>query len=138
MFLATAVGILWFAPSAQAQQVGQFDLNQFRPSELATDGFAVSTADGQGHKRFGIQIYMDYADDPLVFRTNDGAGGRVELQVVNRHLTGHLMWNLGLCDHLGLFMDIPYQFIVNPAGQATNVLAGTIFESILQRRVCTG
>ena len=27
----------------------QFDLNQYRPAELATDGFATSTADGQVH-----------------------------------------------------------------------------------------
>ena len=58
--------------SATAQTLPQFDLNQFRPSELTTDGFAVSTADAQGHLRFGIQIYMDYADDPLVFERGVG------------------------------------------------------------------
>jgi len=127
------LAMLGFASGVQAQQPGQFDLNQFRPSELATDGFAVSTADGQGHKRFGVQIYMDYADDPLVFRTSDSGGARLDLQLVKQQLTGHLMWNLGLWDHLVLFMDIPYHFMVKPSGQASDVLGGTVFEPILPR-----
>ena len=126
-----ALATLVFASGVQAQRAGQFDLNQFRPSELATDGFAVSTADGQGHKRFGVQIYMEYADDPLVFRTNDSGGNRVNLQLVKQQLTGHLMWNLGLWDHLVIFMDIPYQFIVKSGGEASDVLTGTPFESLL-------
>ena len=56
--------------SAQTMPLGsaQIDLNQFRPAELATDGYALSTADGQGHKRFGFMVYMDYNDDALVFQ----------------------------------------------------------------------
>ena len=68
--LAVFVSVIGFASgaSAQAPQYStQIDLNQFRPAELATDGFASSTADGQGHKRFGFMIYMDYNDDALVF-----------------------------------------------------------------------
>jgi hypothetical protein len=127
------VAALGFASGVQAQQVAQFDLNQFRPSELATDGFAVSTADGQGHKRFGVQIYMDYADEPLVFRTTDSGGNRVNLQLVRQQLTGHLLWNLGLWDHLVLFMDIPYHFMVKSGGEASDVLAGTPFAPLLAR-----
>ena len=100
--------------SATAQTLPQFDLNQFRPSELTTDGFAVSTADAQGHLRFGIQIYMDYADDPLVFERGGGApGAGQELRVVQRQLTGHIMWSLGLWDHLVIFMDLPYTFVID-------------------------
>jgi len=110
--------------SAQAQQspdgqfTSQFDLNQYRPAELATDGFASSTADGQGHKRFGIMIVMDYNDDALVF---EQSGDGTTSSVVHRQLTGHIMWNLGLWDHLVIYMDIPYHFIID-AG--TNAAAG--------------
>jgi outer membrane protein OmpA-like peptidoglycan-associated protein len=55
----------------------------------------------------------------------------VDLQVVNQQLTGHLMWNLGLWDHLVIFMDLPYHFIVKPSGQAAEVLGGTIFQPLL-------
>ena len=43
-----AIGAVLLGPSsADAQATAQFDLNQFRPSELRTDGFAVSNADGR-------------------------------------------------------------------------------------------
>ncbi len=109
-----AIGAVLLGPSsADAQATAQFDLNQFRPSELRTDGFAVSNADGQGHKRFGFQIYIDYADDPLVFEGATGTtqAGR-QLQVVHQQLTGHLTWSLGLWDHLVIFMDLPYHFML--------------------------
>ena len=105
--------------SVKAQQyTAQIDLNQYRPAELATDGFATSTADGQGHKRFGIMVFIDYNDDALVF---EQSGNGTTASVVHRQLTGHIMWNLGLWDHLVLYMDIPYHFIID-AG--TNAAAG--------------
>ena len=107
--------------SAQFQGSTQIDLNQFRPAELATDGFALSTADGQGHKRFGFMIYMDYNDDALVFQDN-ATGFRSN--IVHRQLTGHLAWNLGLWDHLVIFMDLPYHFIVDEGQGAADSLPG--------------
>jgi outer membrane protein OmpA-like peptidoglycan-associated protein len=117
--LAMSVSVLGAASGASAQETRQtqIDLNQYRPAELATDGFATSTADGQGHKRFGIMVYMDYNDDALVFEDADGSTS----SVVHRQLTGHINWNLGLWDHLVLYMDIPYHFIID-AGQ--NAQAG--------------
>jgi outer membrane protein OmpA-like peptidoglycan-associated protein len=110
------------ASGVSAQQgSAQIDLNQFRPAELATDGFASSTADGQGHKRFGIMIYMDYNDDALVFE--DQSNGNTS-SVVHRQLTGHINWNLGLWDHLVLYMDIPYHFIIDSGQGAGDGLPG--------------
>jgi outer membrane protein OmpA-like peptidoglycan-associated protein len=118
--LAFCVSVVGAASGASAQST-QIDLNQFRPAELATDGFATSTADGQGPKRFGFMIYMDYNDDALVFQQ---AGTDVQSAVVHRQLTGHLAWNLGLFDHLVIFMDVPYHFIVDEAGSAADALPG--------------
>jgi len=117
VLLAISVSVLGSASHASAQST-QIDLNQYRPAELATDGFATSTADGQGHKRFGIMLYVDYNDDALVFE--DASNGNTAA-VVHRQLTGHINWNLGLWDHLVLYMDIPYHFIID-AGQ--NAQAG--------------
>jgi outer membrane protein OmpA-like peptidoglycan-associated protein len=111
--LAVLVSGLGASSGASAQGSAQIDLNQFRPAELATDGFATSTADGQGHKRFGIMVYMDYNDDALVF---EQAANGTTSSVVHRQLTGHINWNLGLWDHLVIYMDIPYHFIID-AGQ---------------------
>ena len=112
--LAVVMSVLGAASGVSAQTGStQIDLNQYRPAELATDGFAISTADGQGHKRFGIMLVMDYNDDALVF---EDARTGVTSSVVNRQLTGHIMWNLGLFDRLVVFGDIAYNFIID-AGQ---------------------
>ena len=125
LLLATFVSVLGVASGAWAQDrppsVTQIDLNQYRPSELWTDGWATSTADGQGHKRFGVQIYFDYNDDALRF---EQAGNNVTSSIVHRQLTGHLAWNLGLVDHLVLYMDIPYHFQINEGQNAEQGLPG--------------
>ena len=112
--LALAVTTVVTASGASAQTGStQIDLNQYRPGELATDGFALSTADGQGHKRFGVMVVMDYNDDALVF---EDASTGVTSSVVHRQLTGHIMWNLGLVERLVIFGDIAYHFKID-AGQ---------------------
>jgi len=118
--LVTCLSMVGAASGASAQST-QIDLNQFRPAELATDGFATSTADGQGHKRFGFMVYMDYSDDELVFQQ---AGTDIRADVVHRQLTGHLVWNLGLFDHLVIYMDVPYHFIVDAGSSAASGLPG--------------
>ncbi|UCF46782.1 MAG: OmpA family protein [Myxococcales bacterium] len=119
--LAMVMSVLGAASSAEAQGSTHIDLNQYRPAELATDGFATSTADGQGHKRFGFMVYMDYNDDALVFQQ---AGTSTTASVVHRQLTGHLAWNLGFWDHLVIFMDIPYHFIIDAGQGVQNGLPG--------------
>lgn len=111
--LLTAIAALGVAPPAAAQAPPQFDLNQFRPSQLATDGFAVSHADGQGHLRFGVQLYIDFARDPLELKVTNGPIPDQRLGLVHSQLTGHLTWNLGLWDRLVIFMDLPYTFMLD-------------------------
>ena len=110
--LGVTAGLV-FSSSAYAQTPPQFDLNQFRPSQLATDGFAVSDADGQGHLRFGVQLYIDFARDPLELKVTNGPIPDQRLGLVHSQLTGHLTWNLGLWDRLVIFMDLPYSFMLN-------------------------
>ncbi|MGB5415148.1 MAG: OmpA family protein [Polyangiales bacterium] len=101
------------AASSASAQDAQIDLNQFRPAELATDGFATSTPDGQGHARFGFQVWLDYSDDPL--RIN-GA------EIVDQQMTGHLMLNIGLADRIVLYVDMPYHFMIKDSvGGATGI-----------------
>lgn len=104
--------VLTAATSATAQPT-QFDLNQFRPAELATDGFATSTPDGQGHLRFGAQIWFDYSDDAFVI------GGQ---KIVHQQMTGHLMLSLGLIDRIVLFIDLPYHFAIRDGDGVTSPL----------------
>jgi len=103
---------LGFASGATAQALPQLDLNQFRPSELATDGFAVSNADGQGHLRFGFQVYLDFSRDAMELKVTNGPIPDQRLALVHSQLTGHLTWSLGLWERLVIFMDLPYTFIL--------------------------
>ena len=110
--VAIAMGI---ASSSSAQPAPtQIDLNQFRPAELGTDGFAASTPDGQGHARFGFQLWFDYSDDAFV------VGGQ---KVVHQQMTGHLIASIGLIDHIVLFVDLPYHFAIRDGDGVTNPLA---------------
>ncbi|MGB8330727.1 MAG: OmpA family protein [Polyangiales bacterium] len=111
--MLTVTAALGFSAGADAQTPPQFDLNQFRPSQLATDGFAVSHADGQGHLRFGVQLYIDFARDPLELTVTDGPIPDQTMALVHSQLTGHLTWNLGLWNRLVIFMDLPYSFILD-------------------------
>jgi outer membrane protein OmpA-like peptidoglycan-associated protein len=88
-------------------------LNQFRPSELTTDGFALSHADGQGHLRFGVQAYIDFGRNPIGLRVTGGDVDDGSLSLVHAQLTGHLTWSLGLWERLVFFMDLPYTFMLN-------------------------
>jgi outer membrane protein OmpA-like peptidoglycan-associated protein len=111
--LGALVAQLCLGSSTAAQPIPQFDLNQFRPSELTTDGFAVSHADGQGHLRFGFQLYIDFARDPLELQVTDGPIPDQTMPLVYAQLTGHFTWSLGLWERLVLFMDLPYTFMLN-------------------------
>lgn len=111
-YLATVLVLAMGITSSAAAQSAQIDLNQFRPAELASDGFATSTPDGQGHLRLGVMVWFDYSDDPLTTE-NPVTGTRTD--IVHQELTGHLMLNLGLWDHLVLFADLPYDFMIKDA-----------------------
>jgi len=116
MLLVLALGV----GSGASAQGTQIDLNQFRPAELATDGFATSTPDGQGHARFGFMVWMDYSDDAFVVEDTTGT----KTAVVHQQLTGHLMLNVGLADRLVLFLDMPYHFILREGDGVTPALKG--------------
>ncbi|MGB5310869.1 MAG: OmpA family protein [Polyangiales bacterium] len=113
MVLVFGSSVFGLASVGTAQTLPQIDLNQFRPSELTTDGFAVSQPDGQGHLRFGVQVYFDFARDPLELRVTNGPIPDQRLQLVHSQLTGHLVWSLGLWERLVIFMDLPYTFMLN-------------------------
>ncbi len=101
---------------AAGKASAQVNLDQFRPAERAKDGFAISRPNDQGHLKFGVQLFGDYANDPLVY---EQAG--VENSIVQHHLVGHLTLSLGLFDRLVIFAGTPMNIILEsddpaPAG----------------------
>lgn len=104
--LSLVISSVLGASSAAAQVA---TLNQFRPAPLAQDGFAISTAEDQGHAKFGAQLYIDWAKNPRALPPPAAAG-------VGSQLTGTLLLNAGLWDRLVLWAGLPVNFIMNGVG----------------------
>ena len=105
--VASVMGVLGLAQPVSAQNV---NLNQFRPTERARDGFSTSTAADQGHLKFGVQLYLDYSDDPLIASTGQ--------KVVDQQLTGNIVMSLGTWDRVIWYVGLPYHFILRGDGTA--------------------
>ena len=132
--LASLAVIAGAAPRAEAQPSVQ--LNRFQPSEQTNDGFAVSSAETQGHLRFGGQFYLDYANDPLVYEVERADGTTREFSAVEHQLTGNLNFSLGIKDRLTVFLGLPIVFLQNGdgipaefAGQIVDGDSGNMFSN---------
>ncbi len=107
-----------FAGSAHAQS-NSATLNRFRPSELATDGFAVSRPDVGEVGRLDVQLYGDYSSNPLVFRPGGGGG---DVSLVSDQLAGHLNISVGVHERVMVFAGLPVNLLMD--GDDVSGLAG--------------
>lgn len=110
-------GALAISPSRASAQ-GSVTLDQFHPAETAEDGFALSRPDDRGHLRFGAQLSLDYAYDPLVYLPTPGSE-RGEVEVVRNQFVAHLGMHLGLFDRLVLFAAMPFDVLMEGASART-------------------
>ncbi len=108
--VAAAVVAAALAPTAASAQAVHLD--QYRAAETAEDGFALSRPDDLGHLRWGAQLHLDYAYNPLVFETNQGDPGTETGSAVEHQLVGHIGGAFGLFDRLVLFAGIPVSFVM--------------------------
>lgn len=105
-----ALSLVW--PLASGARAQSATLDAFSPSETSRGGFATSSAEDQGHLRFGVQLYLDYANDPLVYESDAGNPDSESRQIVAHHLVGHLGVSLGLADRLVLFAGLPASLVM--------------------------
>ncbi|MEM9195646.1 MAG: OmpA family protein [Myxococcota bacterium] len=108
--------------SAQAQESGT--LSRFQPSETTQDDFQISRPIDFGHLRFGFQLHVDYANDPLVFETQLGSADSESLAIVSDQLTGTLGLALGIVDRLVIFGGLPVVFVMDGADTVPVGVAG--------------
>ncbi|MCB9709418.1 MAG: hypothetical protein H6714_11570, partial [Myxococcales bacterium] len=118
--LLSTAALSVMATSAQAQTV---NINHFRPAELARDGFAISRPDDQGHLKFGAQLHLEYANDPLVYLNNTANNNSEAFSVIEHQLVSHLTLSLGLWDRLVLFAGLPVNLIMDEGSNAFGVTA---------------
>ncbi len=107
------------ATTALAQDA-QSTVNHFRASETVEDGFAISRPEDQGHMRFGAQLHLDYANDPLVVENRLGDRASERVSVVEHQLTGTLGLSLGLADRLVIYAGLPVNFVMSGADQGAD------------------
>jgi outer membrane protein OmpA-like peptidoglycan-associated protein len=87
----------------------QVTLDQFRPTPLAKDGFAVSRPEVLGHLEWSALAHVDYANDPLILKTNRSER---ELHVVADQLVLHVGGALGLGKRLTIFGMLPVNVLM--------------------------
>ncbi|MEM9188713.1 MAG: OmpA family protein [Myxococcota bacterium] len=82
-------------------------MTRFFASETPEDDFAMSRPTDLGHLRYGLQLHVDYANDPLVFETEFGDADSEDARVVAHQLTGNLGLSFGLYERLVIFAGLP-------------------------------
>ena len=113
-----AAGTAGSPANANAQSV---QLDQFRPAVTAEDGFQVNRPDDRGHLRFGAQLSLDYALNPLVYETSLGMASSEQSSVVEHQLAAHVGLSLSLVDRIVLYATLPVNLLMTgidtpPAG----------------------
>ncbi|QQR89336.1 MAG: OmpA family protein [Myxococcales bacterium] len=103
------VGLLVIGTSSMAAAQ---TINQFRPAELARDGFVISRPDDQGHLRFGGQLHFEYNNDPLVYEARQGDSNTEVFSLIEHQMAAHLTLSLGLWDRLVLFAGLPVNIMM--------------------------
>lgn len=97
-----ALALVTFAPTASAQET-DFTLNRFHAAETPDDSFAISEPLTTGHLRFGGQLHLEYANDPLIREENEEQTS----VIVGDQVALHLNLALNLFDRLTLAVGLP-------------------------------
>ncbi len=92
-------------PAAGAAQRGTLD--RFVPGETPDDAFHLSRPSVPGHLKFGTQLHLSYANDPLVYERRLGDPDSEQAAVVSDQLVATLGLSLGLGERFVLFAGLP-------------------------------
>ena len=109
-FLFACALVLAFPAAVAAQRA---TLDQYQPSPTPIDDFALSRPNDMGHLRFGAQLQLDYALNPLVWENRLGDGRSERFSIVEHQLVGTLGLSLGLFDRLIVYAGLPVTFLMS-------------------------
>jgi len=88
-------------------------LETFRPARSPADAFGVNGGDPGQHLELNLQLYLDYANDPLVYEDVSGDSDTELVALVSDQLTLHALASLGLYDAVMLFIGMPLNLVMN-------------------------
>jgi hypothetical protein len=98
-----------------------FELNRFHAPPVMNDGLGLAGADTPGHLQLDVQLYADYAHNPLVLDLATGAS----YAVVSEQLALHAAVALGLSRRAAVFAGVPINLMMlgddPPAGILTRL-----------------
>ncbi|HMI91767.1 MAG TPA: transporter, partial [Polyangiales bacterium] len=88
-------------------------LESFRPARSPADAFGVNGGDPGEHLELNLQLYLDYANDPLVYEDVSGDADSELVALVSDQLTMHALASLGLYDAAMLFIGLPLNLVMS-------------------------
>ncbi len=105
------LGLITLLATSSGTARAQVALEQFKPAPLARDGFALSRPEVLEKGSWSAALYLDYANDPLVYELRSGSSRREE-RVVAHHLVGHVGVAFGVVSRLTLFANLPVHMVM--------------------------
>ena len=106
-------GCLLATGTARAQLSPSMVLDSYAAGETVEDDFHLSRATDFGHLRFGAQLTVDYALNPLVLEARAGEVDSERFSVVEHQLTGTVGLSFGLWDRLTVFAGLPVTLVMD-------------------------
>jgi outer membrane protein OmpA-like peptidoglycan-associated protein len=96
----------------QEHAAAQVTLNRYSPAGWNYDGFTLARPERAGHLRFGAQLQLDYAREPLVWLRNLDDPDAGSYEVVSDQLAIHGAISMALFDRVIVSMRLPVNAIV--------------------------
>jgi len=94
-------------------------LDAFRPAASPRDGFALQSTETAGRLRLDAQLYLDYANDPLVYEYVAGSSAN-QRRIVANQLALHALVSLTVRDRALVYIGLPVNAVMS--GVAPNGL----------------
>ena len=102
--------------SLTVSAAAQFELNRYQPGAATADGFALARPIDQGSGRFGAQLQLNYANDPLIWNTDQNGDDGDTIELVTDQLVAHAIVSLGLAERVLLFVALPVNLVLEGSG----------------------
>jgi outer membrane protein OmpA-like peptidoglycan-associated protein len=114
--VVAVLGCVLAAALMPARSNARVTIDRCVPAALATDGFILERPTRPGHLRFAGLLYLEYANDPVVWESvlEDSSSQRYDL--VSDQFVAHPNFSLGLWNRVLAFVQLPVNAVV--AGDA--------------------
>jgi large repetitive protein len=122
--LVLSLSGLWAGGSAANAQ--SITLDRYSAAETVRDGFYLSRPDDRGHGRYGFDLHLDYANDPLVLELDPGDADSETARVVSDQLVAHLGGWVSAANRLLFFAGIDTSLLMEGETFRDPVTGGSV------------